>query len=97
MSNDYKPDATPNPELAAALEQAQSVQEVIEITARVLAQQGQRQRGIAPELDDNPINKNGYLYAKELRFSEASGKKPLILRANTVEDLDALERQILGY
>jgi hypothetical protein len=40
---------------------------------------------------------NGFRYEKELTFAPESGRRNLMLRANSLEDLAALERQILGY
>jgi hypothetical protein len=39
---------------------------------------------------------NNFKFEKELTFNPESGRRNLMLRANTMEDLTALENQILG-
>ena len=43
-----------------------------------------------------PVPANGFRYEKEVRFHPESGKRALIIRANTMEDLRDLENQIVG-
>jgi hypothetical protein len=37
---------------------------------------------------------SGFKYEKIVRWAESTGKRPLVIRANTLEDLEALERQV---
>jgi hypothetical protein len=37
---------------------------------------------------------SGFKYEKLIRWAESTGKRPLVIRANTLEDLEALERQV---
>jgi hypothetical protein len=37
---------------------------------------------------------SGFKYEKIVRWAESTGKRPLVIRANTLEDLAALERQV---
>jgi hypothetical protein len=37
-----------------------------------------------------------FRFEREVKFHPESGKRTLIIRANTKEDLDALERQVTG-
>ena len=39
---------------------------------------------------------NGFRYEKEITFNPESGRRNLMIRANSMEDLTALENQILG-
>ena len=34
-------------------------------------------------------------FTKEIRWAESTGKRPVVIRAMTQDDLDALERQVL--
>jgi hypothetical protein len=38
-----------------------------------------------------------FKYERELKFHPESGRRTLVLRADSESDLDALEHQILGY
>jgi hypothetical protein len=40
---------------------------------------------------------SNFKYEKEIRFHPESGKRSLMIRANTMEDLLALEAQVLHY
>jgi hypothetical protein len=43
-----------------------------------------------------PLPANGFKFEREVRFAESTGKRSLVIRANTLEDLQALERQVTG-
>lgn len=43
-----------------------------------------------------PLAASQYRYEKEIRFAESTGKRTLIIRANSQADLDSLERQVTG-
>ncbi len=96
-----------NPELEAAINGAQTPQELREAMLSTLAKQGQIVRTRddefnnrliqRPNTDSSPLPANGYRFERVLRFDPESGKRALVLRANTVEDLNALEAQILKY
>ncbi len=103
---------TPNvpkstPELDAAITACQEPSELRETLLNTLAKQGTVVRSQNDEFDtrlirqpqtpDASLPANGFRYEKELTFDPESGRKNLMLRANTMEDLAALERQILGY
>jgi hypothetical protein len=45
---------------------------------------------------DVPLSANGFKFEREVRFAESTGKRALLIRANTIEDLNALERQVTG-
>jgi hypothetical protein len=39
----------------------------------------------------------GFEFEREIKFAPSTGRRTLVIRAHTLEDLDALEHQILGY
>jgi hypothetical protein len=39
----------------------------------------------------------GYRFEKEIRFAESTGRRSLLIRANSESELNELEAQILGY
>ena len=95
-------------ELEDALNNVQDPSELRQTLLHTLAQQGTIVRSQNDEFDtrlivgqpqtpDASLPANGFRYEKELTFDPESGRKNLMLRANTMEDLAALERQILGY
>src|SRR6266581_6969008 len=93
--------------LEDALNNVQNASDLRETLLNTLAQQGTIVRSQNDEFDtrlirqpqtpEAPLPANGFRYEKELTFDPESGRKNLMLRANTMEDLAALERQILGY
>src|SRR6266581_1023189 len=93
--------------LEDALNNVQEPSELRETLLNTLAKQGTVVRSQNDEFDtrlirqpqtpDASLPANGFRYEKELTFDPESGRKNLMLRANTMEDLAALERQILGY
>jgi hypothetical protein len=46
---------------------------------------------------DTSVPASGWKFEKEIRFAESTGRRTLLIHAQTPEDLAALERQILGY
>ena len=95
-------------ELEDALNQVTNASDLRETLLNTLAQQGTIVRSQndqfdtrlivgQPQTPDASLPANGFRYEKELTFDPESGRKNLMLRANTMEDLAALERQILGY
>src|SRR6266404_5238197 len=49
-----------------------------------------------PQTPEASLPANGFRYEKELTFDPESGRRNLMLRANSMADLTALENQILG-
>jgi hypothetical protein len=37
-----------------------------------------------------------FKYEREVRWHESTGRRPMVIRADTIEDLNALERQVTG-
>ena len=95
------------PELETDLNACQNPEQLREVLLNSLAAQGQVIRTqddsfnnrlvIQPQTPDASLPANGFRYEKELTFDPESGRRNLMLRANTMEDLAALEAQILGY
>jgi hypothetical protein len=98
-----------NPALDAAIENATDAESIREIVKSNLASRGiiERERGndfgaqlipgYRPEPEsDVSLSASGYKYEKEIRFAESTGKRALLIRANTPEDLAALEKQVVG-
>jgi|ERR1700730_1853872 len=94
-----------NPELEAALAGVTDASQLRETLLSTLAAQGQIVR-TQNEFDNRLIRQpepngslpaSGYRFEKELTFHPDSGRRNLMLRANTMQDLAALEKQILGY
>ncbi len=94
--------------LEDALNNVQNASDLRETLLNTLAQQGTIVRSQndqfdtrlivgPPQTPDASLPANGFRYEKELTFDPESGRRNLMLRANTMEDLAALERQILGY
>jgi len=53
--------------------------------------------GYRPEPEkDVSLSASGFKYEREIKFAESTGKRALLIRANTPEDLAALERQVTG-
>jgi len=50
-----------------------------------------------PEAQPGTPAVSSFKFEREVRFHPESGKRNLVIRANTQADLDALEHQILGY
>jgi len=50
-----------------------------------------------PEAQPGTPAASSFKFEREVRFHPESGKRNLVIRANTQADLDALEHQILGY
>jgi hypothetical protein len=44
-----------------------------------------------------PLPASNYRFEREIRFHPESGKRTLLIRGNSQQDLDALEAQILNY
>jgi hypothetical protein len=95
-----------NQQLEEALNSVHDASDLRETLLSTLAAQGQitRTRDDAfnthlvirqPE-PDNSLPANGYKFEREIRFAESTGKRSLVIRANTIEDLDALDRQVTG-
>jgi hypothetical protein len=95
-----------NLELEAALAEVNNSSDLREIMLAELSRQGQvvRTRDDAfnnhlvirqPEPDAS-LPANGFRYEKEITFNPESGRRNLMIRANSMEDLTALENQILG-
>jgi hypothetical protein len=95
-----------NQALNDAVNSANTPQELREKMLAELASQGQivRMRGDEydnrvirqPQTPGAPLPVSGFRYEKEVKFHPESGKRTLIIRANSKEDLDALERQVTG-
>lgn len=46
------------------------------------------------QTSDVPLSAPPYAFEKEVRWAESTGRRPLLLRANSQAELDELERQI---
>jgi 2-phospho-L-lactate guanylyltransferase (CobY/MobA/RfbA family) len=112
MSDNFVNDAMmSDPTLAAKIAAATSSEQIKEVLKQSMEQRGviaPRQRGDAATVHINhnaqaqltgevPLSASGFKFERELRFAPESGKRTLILRANSEADLDALEAQILHY
>src|SRR6266700_2314810 len=91
-------------ELEDALNNVQNASDLRETLLNTLAQQGTIVRSQndqfdtrlivgQPQTPDASLPANGYKYEREVRFAESTGKRTLVLRANSQADLDALEVQ----
>ena len=96
----------PNPELDAALAKVQDISQLRETLLSTLESQGTvfRSRDDAfnnrlirqPQTPEASLPANNYAFEREVRFHPESGKRTLVLRANSQADLDALEKQVTG-
>jgi hypothetical protein len=95
-----------NPELEAALAEVNNASDLREIMLAELSRQGQvvRTRDDAfnnhlvirqPEPDDS-LPANNFKFEKEIHFAQSTGKRSLVIRAKSLDDLNALERQVTG-
>jgi len=95
-----------NQQLEEALAGVTDTSQLRETLLKTLSDQGQivRSRDDAfnnhlvirqPEPDAS-LPANGFRYEKEITFNPESGRRNLMIRANSMEDLTALENQILG-
>ena len=93
-----------NQQLEEALAGVTDTSQLRETLLKTLSDQGQivRSRDDAfnnhlvirqPE-PDATLPANGYKFEREVRFAESTGKRALVLRANSQADLDALEKQV---
>ena len=98
-----------DPALDRAIAECNDPEQIREITKKHLesaglisrergADFGMRVTGALPSepVCNVPLSANGFKYEKEIRFAESTGKRALVIRANTLEDLKALEKQIVG-
>jgi len=93
-----------NPQLDEAITNSSSFEGMREAMLQTLAAQGRVVRSRTDAFDvrvipqtpepDATVPANGFKYEREVRFAESTGKRTLLIRANTLEDLNALERQI---
>ena len=98
-----------NPELDRVINEARTPQELREAMLSTMAQQGTIVRSRDDEFNNRlilrpttpdpnqPGTGSGFRFERELKFHPDSGKQSLVLRANTIADLDRLEAQILNY
>ncbi len=95
-----------NSELEEALNRVNNASDLRETLLATLAGQGQivRMRDDEfnlhairqPQPSDVSLPANSFRYEKEITFNPESGRRNLMIRANSMEDLTALENQILG-
>lgn len=93
-----------DPELDRKLAECTDPEDIREIVKAHLAAQGilRRERGNdhgAPiigqqQTPEAPLAPSVYKFEREFRFHPASGRRTLMLRANTLEDLNELQAQI---
>jgi hypothetical protein len=94
----------PNTELEAALAGVTDANQVREVTLRVMASQGTIVR-TRDQFDNRAIRQtqaeaslpvSNFKFEREVRFAESTGKRALLIKANTLEELNQLERQVTG-
>jgi hypothetical protein len=49
-----------------------------------------------PSVSLPAASSGGFEFEREVRFAESTGKRTLVIRAHTLEDLNALEKQVVG-
>jgi hypothetical protein len=76
--------------LLAATQGDQSIESAVQAMKDVLHSTPVPQPSADPSLPAT-----GFEFSKEVRWAESTGRRPMILRAHTQADLDALERQVL--
>ena len=54
-------------------------------------------QGAASSAPGQSLSANGYKCERTIRFHESTGRRALVIRGNSEEDLQALEHHILGY
>src|SRR6266404_3693349 len=92
------------PELDTAINGVTNIGDLRETLLSTLAAQGTVVRSrddafnnrLVPQTPEASLPANGFRYEKELTFHPESGRRNLMLRANSLADLTALENQILG-
>ena len=95
-----------NSELEEALNRVNNASDLRETLLATLAGQGQIVRMRDDEFNLHALRQSetpsaslavsSYKYEREVRFAESTGKRALVLRANSQADLDALEKQVTG-
>lgn len=96
-----------NAELDAVIGGANTHEALREAMLQTLAKQGQIVRSRDDEFNNRlirqpnsergvPLPASGFKFEREVRFAESTGKRALVIRANSLEDLNALERQVTG-
>ena len=93
-----------NPELDAAINEATNFEGMRESMLRTMAAQGQIVRSredaydvrviATPQTPGAALPATGYKFEREVRFHPSTGKRTLLIRANSIEDLNALENQV---
>ena len=93
-----------NQELDNAINACNDASELREVMLKTLVAQGQIVRTRDDEFNNHlirqpepnvPLSASGYRFEKEITFNPESGRRNLMIRANTQEDLVRLENQIL--
>jgi hypothetical protein len=82
----------PTPETERIVRESQSFTEMVE----ALKAAGRQSVDATPE-SAAALPASGYKYEKTITFDPESGKRNLVIRADSAADLAALEAQILGY
>ena len=95
-----------NQQLDAAINGAQTASELREVMLSTLQQQGTLVRSRddefnnrlirQPQTPDASLAASQFKYEREIHFAESTGKRSLLIKANTIEDLEALTRQVTG-
>jgi hypothetical protein len=64
-----------------------------------IAEYYQRTGYAAPPASNNvpAASSGGFEFEREIKFAESTGRRTLVIRAHSVEELNALEHQVLGY
>jgi len=92
-------------QLEKALNGVNDISQLREVLLQTMASEGTIVRSRDSEWNNRLIRQpepdaslpaNNFKFEKELTFNPESGRRNLMLRANTMEDLAALENQILG-
>jgi len=93
-----------NQQLEEALAGVTDMSQLRETLLKTLSDQGQIVRSrddqynnrlvIRQPEPDATLPANGYKFEREVRFAESTGKRALVLRANSQADLNALEKQV---
>jgi len=95
-----------NPELEEALSRVTNASDLRETLLSTLAAQGQIVRMRDDEFNLHALRQSetpnaslavsSYKYEREVRFAESTGKRALVIRANSLDELNLLARQVTG-
>jgi hypothetical protein len=92
-------------QLTKALNNVRDANDLREVLLQTMASEGQIVRTRDDDFNNKLIRQpqaegslpvSNFKFEREVRFAESTGKRALLIKANSLADLDALQRQLTG-